>query len=187
MKNTLYLLTLFLSVHVSGQDLQSLKPAVDNMISASVAQDYETIMDLTYPKVFDIAPRETVIESMKSVFDNDMMSVKLDLSNPNYKFSEIKTIKNQQFCVVKYNIGMFMTLKNTDKETAAMMIDGLQRSGQYTTVDYDDEKKTITVKGEAIMIAVADDLTQNKWKFVNYIEENFTMIFDESIKKALGL
>jgi hypothetical protein len=39
------------------------------------------------------------------------------------------------------------------------------------------------------LIAVADDLTKNKWKFLNKDKENkmFSMIFNEKIVKALGL
>jgi hypothetical protein len=39
------------------------------------------------------------------------------------------------------------------------------------------------------LIAVSDDLTKNKWKFLNKDKENkmFSMIFNEKIVKALGL
>jgi hypothetical protein len=39
------------------------------------------------------------------------------------------------------------------------------------------------------LIAVADDLTNNSWKFLNKDKENklFSMLFDEKVKSELGL
>jgi len=187
MKKTLCLLAFILSVPTFGQDLQSLKPDVAKMLEASVKQDFETIMDLTYPKLFEVAPRGMLIELMEGMFDNEAMRIKLDLSEPNSRYSDIKTIDGRKFCIVRYHNRMEMTLKNRDKETVAAMVDGIKRSGQYETVDFNEENHAIKVGGEAILIAVADNLTDHKWKFINYTEESFGSLFDDRIKKALGL
>lgn len=187
MKKLLYLFALVFSMSASGQDMESLKPGVDQMIVATIGRDYETLMDLTYPKIFEFASREEYIETIKSAFDNDMMTVRLDLSQPNYRFSDVKNVGVRKFCVVRYDSRMDMHLKNPDKEMSAMIVDGLSRSGQYKSVSYDEKKKIISVAGDAILVGVADESTQHKWKFVNYAEENFTTLFDDQTKKALGL
>ena len=187
MKKLLYLFALSLTISVSGQDMESLKPGVDKVVGATANRDYETLVELTYPKLFEFASREEYIETIKSAFDNDMMTIKLDLSQPNYRFSDIKNIGGRKFCVIRYDNRMEMHLKNPDKDMTAIIVDGLSSSGQYKTVSYDEKKQIISLAGDAIMVAIADGSTQAKWKFVNYAEENFTTLFDEQTKKALGL
>ncbi|RYE51185.1 MAG: hypothetical protein EOP48_18585 [Sphingobacteriales bacterium] len=67
--------------------------------------------------------------------------------------------------------------------------------GFYTSRDivrnteaYDEKTNAFTINGESVMIAVADASNKNQWEFVNYEnQEMFNMVFNENIKKELGL
>jgi hypothetical protein len=74
-------------------------------------------------------------------------------------------------------------------DDAEAMVDIFKTSMEADKVTYDKLTNTFRIELRATLIAVADELTKNKWKFLNKDKENkmFSMIFNEKIVKALGL
>ena len=56
-------------------------------------------------------------------------------------------------------------------------------------VIFEKEENQFKIELRSTLIAVADESTKNKWKFLNKDKENqlFNMIFDEKVKTELGL
>ncbi|AWA29999.1 hypothetical protein HYN48_07870 [Flavobacterium magnum] len=189
MKKILALL-LFITVSTGfSQTLDGLKAQTQKMYKSSIDMNFDAIMDLTYPKVFDIVDRETLSGMMKGMFDNEQMAITLSDMKPVFTYTDVKEIDGKKFSVIKYRNGMKMTLKGdvTDGMVSTME-QGLKSAPQFDKVNYDKATKTFTLEGPAVMIGVADDTTKNEWTFVNYDNEQlFNMIFDEKIKTALGL
>ncbi|AWI25903.1 hypothetical protein [Flavobacterium pallidum] len=189
MKKILALL-LFLTVSIGfSQTLDGLKTQTQKMYKSSLDMNFDTIMDLTYPKVFDIVDRETLSGMMKAMFDNENMTITLNDIKPTFTYSDIKEIDGKKLSVIRYRNGMKMALKGevTDEMVNAMQ-QGLKSTPQFDTVNYDKATKTFIIEGPSVMIGVADATTKNEWTFVNYDNEQlFNMIFDEKIKTALGL
>jgi hypothetical protein len=186
------ILTLLLFVTISNsfsQTMESLKTATQKMYQSSIDMKFNDIMDLTYPKVFEIVDRETLSAAMQSMFDSEMMRITLTDLKPTFAYSEIKDVDGKKFSVIRYRNGMKMALEGeTDEQMASMMEEGLKSTPQFDKVVYDKATNTFTVEGNAVMIAVADDTTKNQWTFVNYDDDKlFALIFDEKIKTALGL
>jgi hypothetical protein len=78
---------------------------------------------------------------------------------------------------------------NEPMEDPEMMTGIFKSSMEAEEVTYNKEKNAFRIKMRSTLIAVADELTSNKWKFLNKDKENklFTMIFDEKVKSELGL
>lgn len=186
------ILTLLLFITVSNgfcQTMESLKTQTQKMYRSSIDMKFNEIMDMTYPKVFEIVDRETLSTMMESMFDNEQMHISLIDMKPAFTYTDIKEIDGKKFSVIKYRNGMKMALKGdiTD-EMVSSMEQGLKSAPQFDKVDYDKATKTFTLEGNATMIGVADSTTKSEWTFVNYDNEQlFNMIFDEKIKTALGL
>jgi hypothetical protein len=91
--------------------------------------------------------------------------------------------------MVDHDNVMRMTFVEPMGEDVNMMIDIFKTSMDATEVTFDEATNSFTIKLRATLIAVADEVTNNKWKFLNKDKENrlFAMIFDEETKKALGL
>jgi len=186
------ILTLLLLITVSNgfcQTMESLKTQTQKMYKSSIDMKFNDIMDMTYPKVFEIVDRETLSTMMESMFDNENMSIALTDMKPTFTYSDIKEVDGKKFSVINYRNGMKMTLKGdiTD-EMVGTMENGFKSTPQFDKVNYDKATKTFILEGPAVMIGVADATTKNEWTFVNYDNEQlFNMIFDEKIKTALGL
>lgn len=187
-KLTLLLLLLAVSNGFS-QTRESLKARTEKMFAATNAFDLKGVMDLTYNKIFETVDRKTLEEAMAGVFNNEYMSI--DFVNPKatFDYSDIKEIEGKKFSVIKYRNAMKMTLKQKpDPATAQGILEGLKSSGKYSSVTFDEASGSFLIEGDAVLIAVADASTKNEWEFVNYDnEEIFKLVFNDNIKKGLGL
>jgi ribosomal protein L7/L12 len=190
MKIKFVLLFFFMGMAGSfAQNMESLKARAEKMYAATYAMDLKTVLDLTYPKVFEIMDRETLETAMGSVYENEDMSISFTKEKVKFTYSDIKQVDGKKFNVIKYRSGMKMSLKEAlDDEYIDLMAHGLKESGQYDTVTYDKPTNSFLIEEDSILLAVADSSTKNEWTFVNYDDDQlFKMIFDEKTKTALGL
>ena len=179
---------LFQTIAVLAQDMASLKTEALKSYKASVNMNFDAIFETTYPKVFDIVSQDQMKAMFGQMMENEQFSIKLVEVEPNFSFGEIKKIEGKTFCFIDHNNVMSMTFKEP-MEDAESMIEIFKSSMSAEKVTYDKATNSFRIEMRSTLIAVADDLTKNQWKFLNKDKENrmFSMLFDEKIVKALGL
>lgn len=172
-----------------SQDAASMKSGAQTLIDKTVAKDYNALLDMTYPKLFTLAPREAVLESLKSTFDgNQGFKIVMLPAAPNFVFGEIKKIGNQSFAIIDHDNALQVVWDEPIPAEEVETYVGLFKTNMKTQdVTYDATKKTMNIKAKAKMVAVADETTKNKWTYLTYSDQMFTMLFDENVKKQLGL
>ena len=179
---------IFQTIAVLAQDMTSLKTEALKSYKAGVNMNFEAIFETTYPKVFDIVSKDQMKMMFGQMMENEQFSIKLVEVEPNFSFGEIKKIEGKTFCFIDHNNVMSMTFKEP-MEDAESMIEIFKSSMSAEKVTYDKATNSFRIEMRSTLIAVADDLTKNKWKFLNKDKENkmFSIIFNEKIVKALGL
>lgn len=189
MKFKLTLLFVFLSFTTFAQDLASLKSESQKMFDASLILDFEKMLDFTYPKVFDIAPKDQMLEMMTNTFENEQMSIKIEKIDPKFSFGEIQKIDKQVFCKFSHDNKMKLTFKNDIQGSEEMIIEMLKENTGATDVNYDVKTKSFNATLRVNVLAIADELTKNNWKFITLEKEKamLSMLFSEDIIKQLGL
>lgn len=189
MKKIVTLLVLFISFYNHAQNIDALKTNANKVYDCTAKQDFNCILDLSYPKLFSIAPKETMLEVLKNSFGgNPDFKIKMITVNPNFQYGEIKKIEDKTFCVIKHNNAMTMTF--TEKiETPEMYISLFKESMKTDDITFDKKTNSINIKLISTMVAVADNTTNNEWRFLNDDKSGkiFSLIFNENIKKELGL
>ena len=179
---------LFQTIAVLAQDMASLKTEALKSYKAGVNMNFDAIFETTYPKVFDIIPQDQMKTMFGQMMENEQFSIKLVEVEPGFSFGEIKKIEGKSFCMVTYNNVMTMKFKQP-MEDAESMTDIFKSSMEADKVTYDKLTNSFRIEMRSILIAVADNVTNNKWKFLNKDKENkmFSMLFNEKIVKALDL
>lgn len=179
---------LFQTLAVLAQDLNSLKSEALRSYNASIKMNFDDIFDTTYPKVFDIVAKDQMKQMFGQMRDNEQFSIKLVEVDPKFSFGEVKKIEDKTFCIITYNNVMEMTFK-TQMEDGEAMVDVFKSNMEAEKVTYNKLTNTFKIELRATLIAVADGLTNNKWKFLNKDKDNkmFLMIFNDKIQKQLGL
>ncbi|NUY81089.1 hypothetical protein HUK80_09300 [Flavobacterium sp. MAH-1] len=192
MKLKFILPILLIALSGIAQTAETLNTRAQELFAATNKQDMAKVMDFTYNKVFEGTgiDRAQLAEAMKQAFDNEIMSIQITNPLPvQYKADPIKTIEGKKFSVIRYRNSMKVNLKQQfEKPMVDGMIDGMKKASNYESVVYDEKTNSISIAGDAVMIAVADESTKNQWQFVNYDnKEMFNLVFNENIKKELGL
>ena len=191
-KQIIFLLACILFTTISfSQDLNALKAEIQKTYDATIALNYAKILDYTYPKLYKFIPRDKMKEALIATFNGtDEMKVKILAVDPNFNYGEIKTIDDQKICLVKHNLSMELTLKETlEDEDVEMMIDILKSTMETEDITFDKEKTTFKINKIATMIAISDELTNNQWRFLNKDKENklMAMLLNKKVVKELGL
>lgn len=191
MKFKLALIVLLSYTIGQSQNLDELKLETKKVYEANYLMDFNTILDYSYPKVFDLLPREEMYKTLETSFQNQEFSVRFVYPNPKFTFSEIQKINNQSFCLVRYNGAIRMKFeKALTDQIANGMLKTFQQHMKDKKVLFEKERNSFFIEGESILIAIADERTQNKWRFVNYDAGQIAFvdsIISESIRKQLGL
>ena len=112
--------------------------------------------------------------------ENEQFSIKLVEVEPGFSFGEIKKIEGKTFCLIGHNNVMTMKF-NEPMEDAESMTDIFKSSMNAEIVTYDKATNTFRIEMRSTLIAVADELTKNQWKFLNKDKDNklFSMIFED--------
>ena len=191
-KQIIFLLACILFTTISfSQDLNALKAEIQKTYDATIALNYDKILDYTYPKLYKLVPRDKMKEALIATFNGtDEMKVKILAVDPNFNYGEIKTIDDQKICLVKHNLSMEITLNETlEEEDVEMMFDLLKSSMETEDITFDKKKTTFKINKIATMIAISDELTKNQWRFLNKDKENklMAMLLNKKVVKELGL
>ena len=182
---------LLISTLSFAQSVEALKSESKKMYDASYNMDFEKVLDYTYPKIFDIVSKDVLLKSMDQAFQNDVLRIRLVFPEPTFSYSDLKKIEDKTFCVIRYNSAMRIIFEDPlSSEQITQMTNSFNENMKNKKVTFEKSRNGFYVEGEEIMIGVSDELTNNEWKFINYDSNQsriFQMIFNESIKKELGL
>jgi hypothetical protein len=185
----LFFLFILIISKTYSQSLETLKIETVKMYDASYTMDFETILDLTYPKVFDIVNRESMLSSLDNLFQNKTMKVRFVHPTVTFTYADIKEIEGKKFCVINYKNAMRITFdEKLTQEKVAIFLKSMNETEKYTTVKFETERNSFLLEGNSILIAVSDERSKNRWTFLNHDSDDFfVQIFNANIKKELGL
>ena len=170
-----------------SQDMATLKTEALKSYKASVTMNFDDIFETTYPKLFDVIPKDQMKEMFSQMMENEQFTLKLVEVEPNFSFSEIKTVENKKFCIINHRNALVMTFKSPIVEVEEMKNSFKEIMGAET-IDFDKATNSFRVESRAILLAVSDELTKGTWKFLNKDKDNviFAMVFNDKIQKELG-
>lgn len=192
MKSKLLLFLLCYSCFSLAQTQESLKPEALKFYEGHYYMDFKTIADMIYPKVLESTTKDAFIEKLDTDYQNNEFRKRLQLVHPVFQYSSVKTIDGKSFCVITYkNPTRYFFEQKLDAAAAEKKVAELKRNTKTQEVIFEPVRNSINVKRVSKLIAVADETTQNQWNFIDFDdidqEAIFNKIFNENIKKALGL
>ena len=172
-----------------AQDKTSLDAAAQQLYINTVAGNYEAVANSTYPKIFEIIPKDKMMEALKSMLKGDGYSMLMLKTDPKFEYGPIKKIDEGTYCMIKHDLLMKMTFATPlGAEEGKTMTQNFKNAMQTEDVTFDAASNSFTMKKRVDVIAVADKSTGNKWKFLNKSGNKLmAKVFDEKVIKQLGL
>lgn len=191
MKKLLFVLFLVLVTPVFGQNATQKKLLEDVYSIAQYMEqkDYDKILDLTHPKVFEYVKRDQMKVFFSSLLEGDKeLKIRLNkVEKKDFEVSEIfQTQEGAEYAFVTHPTDMDMVLvnKKIGEEEKQMYIMVFEMKGMEAKFINDN---TINIKKLGLSIAIKDDSTNNTWRYANHDEGNplYVKILPvEIIKKA---
>jgi hypothetical protein len=172
----MYRLTAFLLLFFSfaAQAQKSTDPGLNNRLQEYIALnkqlDFEKVMNYTHPKLFDVAPREAIIQAMDQAFHNEKMKISIDSISilsvgPLYKYGK------ESYRKISYYMGMTMVLSDSmdlkNKPFADYLTKSLQISFPGKKITIDTDANAFKIMGSQVLFAIKDD-TVASWMFLGY-------------------
>jgi len=180
MKKTLLLFSVFLSANfLFAQDdaaKTEIKTAFDGYFATLKSKDNTAAMDYIYPKLFDMVPKQMMIELMDQMYADTTMEIWFD--NPQLQdISEIVKVEDGRYALVSYSFQMYIKLLEVDEtegeeeSVIAMTHSMYNQMFGVENVKLLEGENTFSIFTENKLISINDELTEG-WKF---LEKNETM------------
>ena len=172
-----------------AQDKQSLEATALSMYNNTVAGNYEAVASGTYPKIFEVLPKEKMMESLKNMLNGDGYSLMLLKADPKFEYGPVKKVGDGQYCLVKHNLVMKMTFKDPvgDPESKEM-IENFKKAMQTNDITFEAKSNSFTIKKRADVVFASDKITKNQWKYMNRAGDKLMeKMFGAEVLKQLGI
>ena len=149
------------------EDSRNLLFAIDN-------KDYDTVLDFTYPVVFQLASRDVLKGLFQMAFEgNEQLKMEfLNLKSvTEFKLSEIySSADNSKYAFVSFPMQMRMILNgDLDKDQQSGLIQSLREQGMIAKFE---NSNTIFIDKQSITVALNNSHTDGLWKYINFDENN---------------
>ena len=134
-------------------------------------RDFDAILNMTHPKVFEMISKDEMKKFLKSMFEGtEEFSIDMPKMNPKYKLSEIYSEEenNLIYAFASYDLNFNMTFNKQefDDEAKAMMLPMMEAQGME--VVFISNKTLSVLMKDSLTIILKDNSTNNEWVMVNY-------------------
>ena len=168
MKYGIILLSLLVSPLFS-QSLDLAKEGYFKVYEASEKLDFETIMDMSYPKLLELGGRAALIAEMTKAFTDPNFKLTFVKTEFKPEYSPIQEINGHRFSIIRrHNILKIAFKKPLNPEHASVIQANLARSNPARTVSFNAGENAFYSAGPDITFAISDALTKNQWRFLAY-------------------
>lgn len=175
---------------VSEDSIKEIDSMASKMFTDMNNRDYDAIIEMTHPKVFDLVPKETMVSVFKSTLEgNSEFSIEIPKQIPEYKISDV--FKDEEggsdYAFVSYDMEMSMTFNNEsfDEETKETMVKMMKMQGM--DAEFVSDKTVHLNMLNRMTILIKDESTNNKWAMINYDPDSplfFQLLSATVIEKA---
>jgi len=191
---TIMFVVVFTSINfaqeVSEDSIKEIDSMASKMFTDMNNRDYDAIIEMTHPKVFDLVPKETMVSVFKSTLEgNSEFSIEIPKQIPEYKISDV--FKDEEggsdYAFVSYDMEMSMTFNNEsfDEETKETMVKMMKMQGM--DAEFVSDKTVHLNMLNRMTILIKDESTNNKWAMINYDPDSplfFQLLSATVIEKA---
>jgi hypothetical protein len=130
--------------------------------------DLDKLMDFMYPRIYELAPKATIVKEMKKAFNSADMQITSD-SLAILSADNITTAGTTSFTRFKYfsSFNLHIAQKDSAEDMADAYLMAYRAQFGKDNVDYDGQTNTFHIKAVKYVIAIKDRYSKNEWVFVS--------------------
>lgn len=186
MKKCFLILLLLFTIPVFGQEV--IRDTVNDYLKVTEERDFEGILDRMYPKFFELAPRDLMLNVLKQSFNDPSFNIELKDSEI-LAISDMKKADSVAYYKVSYSFLMLMQYVESedepfpDKETIRLTQDAFSEMYGKENVSFDEVKMRFSMKAKKEMLVLKTD-NQQEWKVLG-IEANLKPLLKRILPKKI--
>ena len=166
-----------LVVFANAQDDTSLVNRINAMLSFTQVKDLEKVVEYTYPKLFTIVPKESLIAAMKTAFESEDFIIELDSIKilkifPIFKINDTSYVKVRHTMLMK--IKYIEPYDSLQKELKEYMVSFMSQKYGEGNVRFDPVANSMNIFMTPDMVGIKHNAS--KWTFVNLNEDKPQML-----------
>lgn len=166
----LLLVSFFFQSNAQKIDDPRLEKRLNDFMAVNRQMDFEKIIDFMHPKLFTLAPRNLLVQSMQKTFANEEMKFSFD-SMSLVTITPVFNFEKSNYRKIDYYLGMTIKLSNAmdlkDEEYARIMKAAMEAGFPGKKIIIDSAENSIRVLGNEVMFAI-QDVGSNEWMFLGY-------------------
>ncbi|MBL7832668.1 MAG: hypothetical protein JNK18_01875 [Cyclobacteriaceae bacterium] len=191
MKKIVWMFLVVIVANANGQDAKKITEDYNAYSKLLSEKNFEKAFDYLNPGIFDIAPKEQLLEVMNQTLNNP--AIALEVSMPEVsEFSDVKKIgetyyvKFKSFNVIKMKFTGLFTPDKTPAEiqaTTQKMKESFDAKFGANNVSYDEQTQFFQIKATKPVIASSAD--QKSWKFITIDDDSQKPMLSQFIPAEL--
>ena len=146
---------------------------ISNYLDAFNKGDWDGVINMIYPKLFDLLTKEQMIQTFNQLEEMGM-EMKTDF-NKIEKISEVINYENSKFCRVYYNGGLTIKISGAMLENKGQLGQSFIAAYGMENVKYDDTNNKFDINAKKSMIAISK-IDSNEWKYIEYNDQQEEML-----------
>lgn len=189
MKNTLLALILFLfaSTGSFAQDESDLKNATAKLMYYSDEQNYEGLIEMIYPKVFEVLDKDAYKKAIEEKMKGKGYYVAMVRNDPSTDYGAITIYDGGLFCLVNYDIVMKVGFEEQiEAKDQEKTVNRFKKILGTEAVYFNGPANSLDAKKRIQVVAIADNSTYGEWRFVlNPEDTKEQQALHEDVRNAL--
>ena len=158
---------------------------ISNYLDAFNKGDWDGVINMIYPKLFDLLTKEQMIQTFNQMEEMGM-EMKTDF-NKIEKVSEVINYESSKFCRVYYNAGLTIKISGVMLENKDQLGQSFLAAYGLENVKYDDINNKFDINAKKSMIAVSN-IDSDEWTYIEYNdqqEEMFKQLIPENVLEQI--
>ena len=179
MKTLLLLFSFLVSDFFSHAQMDTaLVNRLNAVLNHTKAKEYDKIMDYTYSKLFEIVPREALIEAMQESFDTDDFTIELDSMKIDTIYP-VFIINDTSYVVARHTMLMRMKYSEpfdtANSESSKILVTMMEAKFGTGNVRFDKKANSLNILMKPDIVGIKEK-SSGLWTFVNLDENNPAML-----------
>lgn len=156
---------------------------LEQFFQATQEKDWDQVLDLTYPKLYELVPREQMLEVFQSM---ESQGMGIEMNNMKiHKIYGAEDYENETFTAVDYSMQLKLILHGDDfdDDTLDFMKTSFETTYGAEKISLDRDNKTFVINADKTLFAIAN-IGELDWHFIEKNAEQ-TMILEKLIPEEV--
>jgi len=168
------LLLSYVSSITAQTDEEIFERDIASFMDNTGAGNFDAVLDLTYPKLFTLVPRDQMKAVLASMLNNPDMKISIAVNGIEKIYDPVAE-GTEVFRRIDYNSAMQMKLGDEMWQQKEAMVAGMKMSMGTDNIIIDDETQSLLIDQVSTMIAIQQEGATD-WKYLQFQADQAMML-----------